>query len=701
MKKKNKSLVTHIVLVLGLVILGMFVIQNYLSIKNVQKSTAKDYKDACAAIVHAYATNLQSRNSNFMQQIRIYTQDDNLKNGNHDQVVEWINSREKARSKDFVYAAYIDADGMAFADSGATKNVQSEYFCKSMLVEKKSQLYGDPIKNPFGSDWVIPLTKSYNKDSVTGFISVGLPLSNLQNQIPSITLNGKGYAFILSGNGTVMAHPAESLVMNANLTDSDEKGYTGISTVAKQMITGETGAGWFTEPDGTKQFVSYAPIKGTAWSLGFAVTQNLINSTANELRRTIAIQAALIILVLLVTAAFLIHNSLKPLKKVDSAIQEIASGNADLTQRIKVKSNDEIGSVTNGFNNFMNKLHAIMSNIKSSRNILETAGQNLENGTTEAASSITEIIANITSVTNQVTHQSSSVEETASAVAQIAQNISSLEKMIENQSAGVVLVAVPAAEIIRAVEEMIGNISSVNDSVEKMAASFHELEQKAAQGAQKQEDVNTRIEQIESQSDMLQEANTAIANIAAQTNLLAMNAAIEAAHAGEAGKGFSVVADEIRKLSETSTTQSKTIGDQLNKIKDSIGAVVSASSESSATFSNVAESIQETDSVVQQIKAAMTEQQEGSRQISEALHSMNDSTSEVRNASKKMSAGNQAILKEVKNLQDVSLNIKNSMDEMSIGAGKINETSSSLFAITGEMKDAITQIGDDINQFHT
>ncbi|WP_027727842.1 methyl-accepting chemotaxis protein [Treponema sp. C6A8] len=399
-----------------------------------------------------------------------------------------------------------------------------------------------------------------------------------------------------------------------------------------------------------------------------------------------------LVIVLCVIAAIILGRLLKPLNGVKNTLNDISSGDADLTQRIPQTSQDEIGDVVNGFNTFAGKLQVIIGDVKSSKDELMVAGENLTTATHDTASSITEIVANIDSMKRQIEGQNQSVNQTAGAVTEIASNIESLGRMVETQSSGV-------TQASAAVEQMIGNISSVNTSMDKMAHSFDDLRSNSQVGISKQKAVNDRIEQIETQSQMLQEANVAISSIASQTNLLAMNAAIEAAHAGEAGKGFAVVADEIRKLSETSTAQSKTIGDQLNNIKESINEVVSASSEASIAFESVSKKLEETDALVMQIKSAMEEQNEGSKQITEALHSMQDSTLEVKNASAEMEEGNKMILKEVQALQDAAANMTQSMEEMGIGAKNINETGAALSEVSDQINHSIDKIGEQVDKF--
>ena len=407
----------------------------------------------------------------------------------------------------------------------------------------------------------------------------------------------------------------------------------------------------------------------------------------------VVIPITIVLIAVLLTIAYIFINWLMwRISNVTNFLKELESGDADLTKRCKLFTRDEIGDLIIRFDAFLDKLQQIMRDVQSSKNELDSSGRDMTQSSEDTASAITQIIANIQDISNQISNQSGSVSQTANAVSDISDNIEQMEGLIESQSSSV-------SEASAAIEEMIGNISSVNQSVDKMARSFKDLSANAQTGFNKQQDVNERIKQIENQSEMLVEANQAISNIAEQTNLLAMNAAIEAAHAGEAGKGFSVVADEIRKLSETSSAQSKTIGEQLNNIKDSITEVVTASHESSEAFTAVSNKIRDTDELVLQIKAAMEEQNSGSQQIGQALKSMNDSTSDVSQSSKEMSARSDRIKMEMKNLQSVSTTMKNTMDEVSTGVRKIQESGDLLSTISKKVGGAINTIASQIDRF--
>ena len=552
-------------------------------------------------------------------------------------------------------------------------------------LETENACFSDPYIDAMTGEIIVTISKSYRHgEDVKGVVGLDLTIDTLNTMVNDMKLTKGGTSFLIDKDGNYITNPDYSKISNDNFWDE-----FGFEKYEPQI---PMNGAFVTLFDHGKYFAARKMPLLCGWTLvTFGDTVEIYSALISN---AISIFSIVILSLVLATVVgiFLAVKIVKPIYLVSVNLNEIASGNADLTKRMKVNSNDEVGAVSKGFNTFIEKLHEIIKLIMQSKDNLIEAGTQLSNETAETSSSISQIISNINSINSQISSQSDSVRETAGAVNQIASNIESLEKMIETQASGV-------TEASAAVEQMIGNINSVNSSVEKMAFSFDSLQSDAQKGTVLQQNVNEKISQIDEESRMLREANAAISSIAGQTNLLAMNAAIEAAHAGEAGKGFSVVADEIRKLSETSATQSKQIGEQLTIIQNSISAVVEASSESSRAFNSVSSKIRDTDEIVRQIKGAMEEQQAGSRQITDSLHMMNDSTSEVRIASVEMAQGNKQILSEIQRLQDTTLVMTRSMEEMSRGAERISQTGTSLSEVSGKMSQAIADIGREIDQF--
>lgn len=379
------------------------------------------------------------------------------------------------------------------------------------------------------------------------------------------------------------------------------------------------------------------------------------------------------------------------LKQMSAFANSIAA--KDYTnEKIKVLSRDEFGLLINYLNQFFTSTKTLLGAISRSVNNSINTANGLFTNMTETASAIDQISSSINNIKEQTENQVAGVEESASTINSMIERIDHLNNSISGQMSGI-------STASSAIEQMVANIRSVTSILEKNSVSVKSLGTESERGRAKINQAAELADTVISQSVGLLEASTIIQSIASQTNLLAMNAAIEAAHAGEAGKGFSVVADEIRKLSETSTNQSKTIGAELNKIQDTIKEVVSVSSETNTAFSAVSQSISETSEIIQQIKGAMEEQQVGSKQIIQALQSMNNSTSEVKMASEEMTIGNKEILTEIEKLQSATDMIKGSVTEMHEGAKRINENGAALTEISGKVTESIKKISDEIVLF--
>jgi len=204
-----------------------------------------------------------------------------------------------------------------------------------------------------------------------------------------------------------------------------------------------------------------------------------------------------------------------------------------------------------------------------------------------------------------------------------------LNGQMETQSSAI-------TESSAAIEQMVANTRSVSNTISKNAQNVQGLQEAAEVGHSGLNEVVTDIKEIARESESLLEINSVMQNIASQTNLLSMNAAIEAAHAGESGRGFAVVADEIRKLAESSSQQSKTIGGVLKKIKGSIDKITKSTDNVMNKFEAIDGGVKTVAEQEHGILNAMEEQSTGSTQIMQAIAQVNDITGQVKEDARQM-----------------------------------------------------------------
>ena len=433
-------------------------------------------------------------------------------------------------------------------------------------------------------------------------------------------------------------------------------------------------------------------LNNKTWTVVASIEKSEMLQISSGLRRTSLVEGVGIAVILVLLELFIIKIIIGKFADIKKNIDDLNTGDKDLTKRLTIYHNNEISLVKKSVNTFVNTVHETVSEIGNANANLRQTFENVKGQLDETKQQMDNISTEIQTATETLEAEDKSVTDTSELVAQISSNIGTLNQMIDSQVSAI-------TQASAGIEQMIANIQSISSSVDKMAGEFAELNSATAEGIEKNRIVNELLNSVLAQSKTLQDTNMVIASISSQTNLLSMNAMIESAHAGEAGKGFAVVAEEIRKLADTSATQSKSIGENLKLIAANIQKVVESADLSKASFEVVSDKTNNTSELVYSIKRATEEQSEGSKNLLETLAKMNNISVSVQRSSKKIEDRAKTVLNSIEGLKESSKNMAQNFNKIVSTTEVTQETTKNLHQLTEDMTSAVNNISERIEEF--
>jgi methyl-accepting chemotaxis protein len=465
----------------------------------------------------------------------------------------------------------------------------------------------------------------------------------------------------------------------------------------KAFASGKTEVGHLAYQEGWGWLISvYTPIFN---STGLKVGIVGCDFDGNYLREAIlteeveqSVLGVVSIVIGLILLLFFFRKIFIPLGNINAILKEISLGEGDLTRRIDHRHDDEIGSLAKYFNTTLDKIKDLVVKIKKATANSLDAGHDLASDMQETVGAIGQINTVIQSTRHKISSQSGSVAETLDNMERLTHNIEELKKNVESQSQSV-------SQSSSAIEEMLANVRSVTNTLVHNDESVQELTVVSDEGRTSLQKVSQDIQEIARESEGLFAINEVMENIASQTNLLSMNAAIEAAHAGESGKGFAVVAGEIRKLASNSTEQSKTISEVLKRMKAAIDTITVSANMVMEKFHAIEERVRTVSQQESSIRNAMEEQGQGSQQILEAVAQMNEITQKVKQDTEEMNENNREIILECKNLEEITHEISGDMNGMGSEAEEINSAIGRINEVTKANKDYVSNLSAEVSKF--
>jgi methyl-accepting chemotaxis protein len=613
----------------------------------------------------------------------------------------------------------LDVDGIALADrngyllinSGASGSSDGARYVRTIVSYTEGR---DCVTRMYSLDNTLELVSAVpvfagGELAGYGFIEYSLQSAKFVNALQSLTqceidlyqgpaLRGssEGLSGGNAGDGTGAAGDRKSWItpFTGSLSSDHDLMIDAVLGLG-ETYRGEYAVG------GTTYYGVHIPLKDGSGSRVGIVSMSLPMTTVRQTvqlinRVVLPLLLGGITLLLAVFILLLRFVVIAPLKNTASATaavsENLSSKEADFTYQMPVKRHDEIGVIIKSVNGFIASLRTLVGRLKDAQSSLRAIGENLAGQSEESAKANTRIMDAAAAIQGQTEDQGKSLERTTAVLQNASEGLGGLNALIVDQNK-----AITASSA--SVEEMSGAISAVTVAMREMKEQFGSLVAVADEGKKRQEDVDRQIQGILSQSESLVGANLVIAQIAAKTNLLAMNAAIEAAHAGDAGRGFAVVADEIRTLAENARSQSNSIKAELSDISTSVQDTAAISVKSQEAFLLVSEQISATDAFISRIDTAMDAQRKASTQIQEALDAINVAASRVQDTSSNMTAHMDGVKGEMDGLTSIVRAIQQGIIGMGESAREVNRAAEMVLDLAKDTHRNIQVMEETIGSF--